>query len=309
MEEFKGKQVLFKVAGDVYSAGDCHFELSEVFDSPLHLKVSNNTSALLAINKLFTGEDFDDDFFGLYSLLNEGDDNRINVLHCPDKNGESIPLDGKIRDLFMLPRYDFFIAGKNGTERFRMVSPNVETGFGRVLYKGEPLHRKVKIRNIFGESSYIELSHVGSPYVEFTPRTDYDVIKELEAKALREVVDCIIENFNFYKRDSLEGLSRDDLVFLHSLTHSSLPASSDDVLEGLYDAEWCTPTMCDCGRDSYLIEDVKNILDILKSKGIIFSEGDYFCPTKFSLTEIQAEEDTPQIKDHPGQLYFDFYER
>lgn len=310
MEEYlQGKQVLFRVSDGVYSVGDCHLELEEVFSRPLRLKVSQTTSTLSAINKLFNGRDFDDDFSGLSSLLDEGDDSRINLLHHPDKHEVFglIPLDGEIRGLFMLPKYDFFVYGENGIERFRMVSPDAETGFGKVLYQGESLHRKIKIRDIFGETGYIELTHVGSPDVKFISRTDHDVIKELESKALREVIDCIIKEFNGYTRDSLERLLSNDLVFLHALTHSSLPASTDDVLSGLDDAECCTSTMCECSRDSYSIEDVERVLDGLKDRKIIFKDGDYFSPTRFSLAEIQqAEEEIPQVKDHPDQLYFDF---
>lgn len=317
MEGNREQQVLFRVAGDVYKVGDCHYEIEDVFTKPLRLKVSHADSALSVIDKLFMGAG--DDCSGICSLIDEGSYGRINVLYHPDIHDALglVPLNGEIKDLFLLLKYDFFVAGENGTERFRMISPDSVAGLGRVLYKGEPLHRKVKIRDIFGRSNYIELSHLGSPDVAFTSRTDHDVVRELEIKASSKIINCITKEFNGYAKNFLEELSREDLDFLHALIHSiadrydSLPASSDDVLSELDNAEDCISTMCECSRESYLVGDVERILYGLKDRGIIFEEGGYFSPTKQLLqkTHQSATDKFPEVEDHPDQSYFDFYER
>lgn len=306
----EGKEVLFKVAGNIYIVGDCHYGLSDNlnFFEPPSLRVSPSDSVLLSIKRLFIDYDFDlkysdNNFVSLSNILEEEDDGRINLLHnsAIHKPHGQIPFSGEIKELFLLPKYDFFVIGQQGVERFRMIAPNGETGLGRILYKEGPLHRKIKIRYLFGKTQYIELTHVGSPNVAFTPRIEWDIVDYLESEKSRKIIDCIIRECPFYKKEVIIKLLNSELVFLHALTHASnFPASLDDILNGLDSAiESCAETMCPCSRESLDAKEVEEALYNLRDRGIIFEDDGLFGRTKEDFEEKEDSEEDIEIKDHP----------
>ena len=308
MSKIKEESYLFKAARG-YVFNDCHITHMESTLDPLSIKVSPSYSILSVIKRLFNS-DSSDGFSSLSTYLEEGG-GRINLLHDPlDDSSKTIPFSGDIEDLFLGEKYDFFVKGGDQTERFRMYLPNSETGLGRILYGGRPLHRGIKINDIFKDAEYIKLRCLGTADVKFSSRTEEEIVEKLEGKQLGEIIKCLCSNHASYDGNVLGKMPRKELILLHALEHSPVfPASIDDVLEGLTVAEYyCVNTMCNCSIADYEPTDVREGLEFLMVNKIILKNNGLYGRTKedFGYDDRDSFVDDGKVADHPDQTYFEF---